>query len=177
MSSLLRSHFGARTLPGAIGFTPSTFTNSAGFLQPFPWRFNRQTQAIDLDFVDGFTNTTEVNGDDVFFRGQQFGGLHLVQRLGPRFVEWCENELTADAGTVRLHEAPVVVNANTVAANQSPNDDDTGETTSEFNFESAIGTVEGQYCKTLVFMKPMVITYTRSGTRYYRWFTQSFAAT
>ena len=177
MSSLLRSHFGARTLPGAIGFTPSTFTNSDGFLQPIPWRFNRQTQAIDLDYVDGFTNTTEINGDDVFFRGQQFGGLHLVQSLGPRFVEWCENELTADAGTVRLHEAPVVVNANTVAAGQNPTVDDTAESTDPFNFESAIGTEAGQYCKTLVFMKPMVITYLRSGTRYYRWFTQSFAAT
>jgi hypothetical protein len=177
MSSLLRGHFGARTLPGAIGFTPAAFTNSNGFKQPFPWRFNRQTQAIDLDFVDGFTNTTELDGEGVFFRGQQFGGLHLVQRLGPRFVEWCENELTADVGTVRLHEAPVVVNANTVAAKQEPIEDETEESTSEFNFESAIGTAEGQYCKTLVFMKPMVITFTRGGTRYYRWFTQSFAAT
>ncbi len=173
----MRGHFGTRTLPGAIGFTPATFTNSDGFSQPFPWRFNRQTQAIDLDFVDGFTNTTAINANDVFFRGQQFGGLHLVQALGSRFVEWCENALTADAGTVRLHEAPIVVNANTVAANQNPTTDDTEESTSEFNFESAIGTAEGQYCKTLVFMKPMVITYTRGGTRYYRWFTQSFAAT
>ena len=177
MSSLLRGHFGARTLPGAIGFTPATFTNSDGFTQPFPWRFNRQTQAIDFDFVDGFTNTTEIDNLGEFFRGQQFGGLHLVRGLGSRFVEWCENALTADVGSVRLHEAPVVVYANTVAANQNPTSDDTGESTSEFNFESAIGTEEGQYCKTLVFMKPMVITYTREGTRYYRWFTQSFAAT
>ncbi len=184
----MRGHFGTRTLPGAIGFTPAVFTNSDGFRQPFPWRFNRQTQAIDLDFVDGFTNTTGIAGDDVFFRGQQFGGLHLVQALGPRFVEWCENALTlideeteesttVDAGTVRLHEAPVVVYANTVAAGQNPSQDESGESTSEFNFESAIGTAEGQYCKTLVFMKPMVITFTREGTRYYRWFTQSFAAT
>lgn len=179
MSSILRSHFGTRTLPGAIGFTPATFTNSDGFSQAFPWRFNRQTQALDLDYVDGFTNTTEITGSGVFFRGQQFGGLHLVQSLGSKFIEWCENNgtFTADAGTVRLHEAPVVVYANTVAAGQGPNSDETGESTDEFNFESAIGTEEGQYCKTLVFMKPMVITYLEGGVRKYRWFTQSFAAT
>lgn len=183
----MRGHFGARTLPAAIGFTPATFTNTDGFSQPFPWRFNRQTKAIDLDFVDGFTNSTEIQSSGEFFRGQQFGGLHLVQALGPRFINWCEtsltlvdpdeNVITVDPGSVRLHEAPVVVYANTVVSNQSPNNDESGESTAEFNFESAIGTVEGQYCKTLVFMKPMVITFTRAGTRYYRWFTQSFAAT
>ncbi len=177
MTSLLRAHFGGRTLPAAIGFTPATFENNAGFDQPFPWRFNRQTKAIDLEFVDGFTNTTGISNAGVFFRGQQFGGLHLVQALGPRFIEWCENELAAEVGTVRLHEAPVVVNANTVAQGQSPNDDVSEESTVEFNFESAIGSVEGQYCKTLVFMKPMVITYIKQGVRRYRWFSQSFAAT
>lgn len=174
MSSTLRSHFNGRSLPGAAGFVPAYFTNSAGYSQPFPWRFNRNTQAIDLEYVDGFTNSTSLSDDDMFFRGQQFGGLHVVHALGPKFVEWCETELTADVGTVTLYEAPVVVNANMVAPNQSPNNGESQEQTYAISFESAAGTEAGQYCKTLIFMKPMVITFLRSGTRYYRWFNQNF---
>lgn len=174
MSSVIRSSLPSRSLPAAAGFIPAYFTNTAGYSQPFPWRFTKRTQAIDLEFVDGFTNSTGLNDDEMFFRGQNFGGLRLVQSLGPNFIEWCENSLSADAGTVTLHEKPVVVNANMVAPNQNPNNAESQEQSYEFGFESAAGTAEGQYCKTLVFMKPMVITYLRSGTRYYRWFNQNF---
>jgi hypothetical protein len=176
MTSLLRSYLSARSLPSAAGFIPAYFTNADGFSQPFPWRYNKQTQAIDLDFVDGFTNSTSLSDDEMFFRGQQYGGLRLVQRLGPKFIEWCENNgsFQADAGTVALHEAPIVVYANLVAPNQNPNSAETQEQTYPFSFESAAGSEAGKYGKTLIFMKPMVITYTRSGTRYYRWFNQNF---
>ena len=174
MTSTLRANFGGRSLPAAAGFIPAYFTNSDGYNQPFPWRFNKQTQAIDLDFVDGFTSNTSLLDDEMFFRGQNFGAIKLVQRLGPKFVEWCETSLTADAGTVRLHEAPIVVNANMVAPYQNPNNAETQEQSDPISFESAAGTEAGQYCKTLVFMKPMVITYLRSGDRYYRWFNQNF---
>lgn len=176
MSSAIRSHFSGRSLPAAAGFIPAYFTNTSGFGQPFPWRFNRQTQAIDFDFVDGFTNTTSLSDDEMFFRGQQFGGLRLVQRLGPNFIDWCENNgsINADSGTVELYEKPIVVSANMVAPYQNPNDAETHESTDPISFESAAGSAAGQYCKTLVFMKPMVITYLRNGTRYYRWFNQNF---
>lgn len=174
MTSLLRTHFPGRSLPGAVGFIPAYFTNSDGYSQPFPWRYNRQTQAIDLEYVDGFTNSTDLSDDEMFFRGQQFGGLRLVQALGSKFIEWCENSLTADVGTVQLHEAPIVVSANMVAPNQNPNNAESQEQTYPISFESAAGTEAGQYCKTLVFMRPMVITYLRSGIRYYRWFNQNF---
>lgn len=174
MTSIVRSSQFGRSLPGAAGFIPAYFTNSAGYSQPFPWRFNRRTQAIDLEFVDGFTNSTSLSDDEMFFRGQNFGGLHLVMGLGPSFIEWCENSLTADAGTVELYERPIVVNANMVAPNQNPNFAESQESDYPVSFESAAGTTAGQYCKTLVFMSPMVITYLRSGTRYYRWFNQNF---
>lgn len=176
MSSLLRSHTTTRSLPSAPGFVAAIFTNSSGYSQPFPWRFNKTTQQIDLDFVDGFTNTTSLSDDEMYYRGQQFGGIHLVQGLGANFINWCENtdSIDADEGTVELYEAPIVVNANLVAPNQNPNNAESQESSSPIRFESAAGTVAGQYNKTLVFMKPMVITYTRSGTRYYRWFSQNF---
>ena len=116
----------------------------------------------------------------MFFRGQNFGGISLVQSLGPNFVAWCESSLTADAGTVELYEAPIVVSANMVAPNMNPNNGESSESTNPISFESAAGTVAGQYCKTLVFMKPMVISYKRTDvetdtqTQYYRWFYQNF---
>lgn len=127
-----------------------------------------------MDFVDGFTNSTSLSNDPMFFRGQQFGGINLVMGLGPSFIEWCENSLTADAGSVVLVEKPIVVSANLVAPDQDPNSGETEEQTYPISFESAAGSSEGQYCKTLVFMKPMVISYTRSGTQYYRWISQNF---
>jgi hypothetical protein len=176
MTSLIRSHFAGRSLPGSVGFVAAYFTNTDGFYQPFPWRFNKRTQQIDLEFVDGFTNTTSLSDNPMFYRGQQFGGLHLVQGLGANFINWCENtsSFDADEGTVELYENPIVVNANMVAPNQNPNNGETQESDYAVSFERAAGSSEGQYCKTLVFMRPMVITYLRSGTRYYRWFYQNF---
>jgi hypothetical protein len=176
MTSVARSSTLGRSLPASAGFIPAYFTNSAGYSQPFPWRYNRSTQAIDLDFVDGFTVSTDLSDDEMFFRGQNFGGLSLVQRLGPNFVAWCEanSSISADVGTVELYEAPIVVRANMVAPGMNPNNAESQESTDPISFESAAGSVEGQYCKTLVFMKPMVIRYTRSETQYYRWFNQNF---
>ena len=175
MTSCLRSSVIARSLPAAAGFVVAVFTNANGFYQPFPWRYNKKTQEIDLEYVDGFTNTTSIENEPLFFRGQQFGALHLVQGLGPKFVEWCETELTATSGTVELYEKPIVVNANMVAPNQDPNDGETGgESTTPISFESANGSTQGQYLKTLIFMKPMVIKYVREGTVYYRWFSNNF---
>ena len=174
MTSIIRSGSLGRSLPAAAGFIPAYFSNSDGYRQPFPWRYNRRTQAIDLDFVDGFTSSTSLSDTDLFFRGQNFGAVKLVQSLGPNFIAWCEDRLSADAGTVTLYEAPIVVSANMVAPNMSPNDGESQTSSNPISFESAAGTVAGQYCKTLVFMKPMVITYTTGGTRTYRWFSQNF---
>ena len=177
MTSVIRSFALGRSLPATAQFVMANFTNSSGYDQPFPWRFNNRTEAIDLDFVDGFTVSTSLNDDDMFFRGQNFGGISLVQRLGPNFVAWCEDgsgAISADVGTVKLYEAPIVVNANMVAPGMTPNIAASQESTDPISFESAAGSAEGQYCKTLIFMKPMVISYKRSGTQYYRWFNQNF---
>ncbi len=176
MTSIIRHTMSGRSLPAAPGFILGAYTNSAGFSAPYPWRFNKTTQTIDLEFIDGFTNTTGVSDNDLFFRGQQFGGINLVMGLGPNFIDWCENtdSIAADAGTVELVEKPIVVNANMVAPRQNPQSEDTQETTYPISFESAAGSSEGQYLKTLIFMKPMVITYLREGTRYYRWFSNNF---
>jgi hypothetical protein len=176
MTSIVRSSRLTTSLPTAPGFVAAYFINSSGYSQPFPWRFNRETQQIDLDFVDGFTNTTELSDDDMFFRGKNFGGVQLVFGLGPNFINWCENTefIAADVGTVELFEKPLVSNANLIATGQNPNSGESQEQTYPISFESSAGTEAGKYCKTLVFMKPMVITYLREGTRYYRWFGNNY---
>jgi hypothetical protein len=176
MTSVTRHTQSTRSLPTAPGFVAAYFTNTDGFSQPFPWRFNKRTGFLDLEFVDGFTNSTSLSDDEMFFRGQQFGGINLVMGLGPSFIEWCENngDIDADVGTVELVEKPIVVSANLIAPNQNPNNGETQESSYPISFESAAGSSDGQYCKTLVFMKPLVISYMRSGTKYYRWFSQNF---
>jgi hypothetical protein len=174
MSSTQRAHFSGRSLPGTAQMVTTYFTNTDGYNQPFPWRFNKLTQQLDLEYVDGFTANKSLSDNPMFFRGQQLGGLHLVQGLGPKFIEWCETSLSADEGTVELVEAPIVINANMVAPRQDPNSAESQEQTYPISFEKAAGTAEGQYSKTVVFMKPMVIKYQKSGTDYWRWFNQNF---
>ena len=176
MSSIVRNSTVARSLPAAAQFVPNVFTNSDGYDQPFPWRYNKATEAIDLEFVDGFTASTQINDNDVFFRGQNLSGIKLVRSLGPNFITWCETNVSinADASTVELYEAPIVVSANMIAPDMSPNNGGSGTSPDPISFENAAGTVAGKYNKTLIFMKPMVITYKVNGTREYRWFNQNF---
>lgn len=180
MSSLLRSFPSASVVPYTAQFVVARFTNSDGNRQPFPWRFNKTNQTIDLEFVDGFTNTTTLSSDDMFFRGQKFGSANLVLGLGPNFINWCENSDNfgggnpVDAGSVELYEKPYVVAANGIALNMNPGDAESGESTDPISFESSAGSSAGKYCKTLIFVKPMVIKYTVSGTTYYRWFFNNF---
>jgi hypothetical protein len=61
-----------------------------------------------------------------------------------------------------------------VAPNTNPNNGDTEELEYPVSFESSAGTLAGKYCRTVIFMKPMVIKYKRSGIQYYRWFNQNF---
>jgi hypothetical protein len=174
MSSVIRYSNISRSLPYAAQFVAAYYENNDSNSVPFPWRFNRRDGTIDLEYVDGFTNSTNLSDTPMFFRGQTFGGINLVMGLGPKFIEWVENSIEADVGSVSLYEKPIVVSANAVAPNQNPNNAESQEESYPISFESSTGSSESQYSKTLIFVKPMVITYTRSGDRYYRWFSQNF---
>jgi hypothetical protein len=176
MTSVIRSTTVGRSLPAVAQFVPMMFTNTFGYDQPFPWRYDKKTQFLDLEFVDGFTASSGTNDNDLYFRGQDFSACSLVLGLGPNFIEWCQTteNIAADPGTVQLHEAPIVVKANMVAPRMAPDDGGTQESEAVISFESAAGTEAGKYCRTLIFMKPLVIKYKRSGNQYYRWFNQNF---
>lgn len=176
MTSLYSSYSLGSTLPNPAEFVVCTYTSPASYQAPFPWRFNKQTQALDLEFVNGFTASTSLNENPKYFRGQQFRALHNVLRLGPNFIAWCESGMStaADAGSVEMIEKPIVCYANVVAPTRSPDNSATETSTTLFSFEDAAGPDSSAYLKTMVFLKPLVIKYTVSGTPTYRYFTNNF---
>jgi hypothetical protein len=80
----------------------------------------------------------------------------------------------ADAGSVELIEKPIVSYANVVAPARSPDNSATESSTTPFSFEDGAGPENSGYLKTMVFLKPLVIKYTDSGTPTYRYFTNNF---
>jgi hypothetical protein len=179
MTSLYSSYSLGSTLPNPAEFVVCTYTSPQDYQAPFPWRFNKQTQALDLEFINGFTASTNLNENSRYFRGQQFRALHNVLQLGPNFIAWCESGMDddgspADAGSVELVEKPIVCYANVVAPTRNPDNSATQSSSTPFSFENAAGPENSGYLKTMVFLKPLVIKYTESGTVTYRYFTNNF---
>ena len=141
---------------------------------PVPFYYNKRANALDVKFVNGFSASTTVNGDDedVWTRANLFNGTHLVTQLGSNFKLWIETAYGADAGTVEVHEPGVVIKANQVVPDFEPNSDSSfsNEYTTPFSYESAAGGEDSDYLATVLFKKAMVIKYKKSGTQYYRGF-------
>ena len=176
MTSLYSSYSLGATLPNPAEFILCTYNSPNGYQAPFPWRFNKQTQALDLEFVNGFTASTNLSENERYFRGQQFRALHNVLRLGPNFIAWCESGMSAaaDVGSVELVEKPIVCYANMVCPQENPNSSATDTSTVPISFEEGAGPENSSYLKTMIFLKPLVIKYTVSGTTTYRYFTNNF---
>lgn len=142
---------------------------------PFPWRFNKQTQAIDLEFVNGFNASTELNDNPMYVRGHSLRAAHNVMGLGPNFVAWMESSMSADAGSVVMTEHPILCDANVVCPTQNPNTAGSSDSSTEpISFESSAGPLVSDYLKTMIFLKPLVVRYTIGGTTTYRYFTNNF---
>jgi hypothetical protein len=176
MTSLYSSYSLGSTLPNPAEFILCTYGSPAGFQAPFPWRFNKQTQALDLEFTNGFDASTSLNENERYFRGQQFRALHNVLRLGSNFIAWCESGMSspADAGSVEMIEKPIVCYANMVCPQENPNQSATDTSTVPISFQEGAGPDTSGYLKTMIFLKPLVIKYTVSGTTTYRYFTNNF---
>ena len=176
MTSLYRSYSLGSTLPNPAEFILCVYNAPAGYRAPFPWRFNKQTQALDLEFTNGFTASTGLEEDERYFRGQQFRALHNVLRLGPNFIAWCESGMSAaaDAGSVEMIEKPIVCYANMVCPQETPDTSATDTSLVPISFEDGAGPDSSGYLKTMIFLKPLVIKYTVSGVVTYRFFTNNF---
>lgn len=172
--SVLRSYALGSRLPQPAEFVMCTYSGPNGYNPPFPWRFNKQTQAIDLEFMNGFNASTSLNERPVYVRGQSFRVAHNVMGLGPNFIAWMENSGNADVGSVVMMEHPILCDANMVCPREDPDDGATGTSSEPISFESSAGPLVSDYLKTMIFLKPLVVRYTQEGTTQYRYFTNNF---
>lgn len=178
MTSILARPPPTARLPDPAQLVINTYTDTGGNEAPLPWRYNKQTCAIDFDFVNGFDATTSISTNDAtYFQGQTFGAIHLVLKLGSNFIQWCEtsSSLVADAGSVVMIQQPIVAYGNLVAVNQTPNSGTfQGGLTENPLLTTPTGPVSSQYYKTLIFQRQLTIQYTVSGATRYAFFGNNF---
>lgn len=178
MSSVLARPPPTGRLPNPGSLVINTYNDLSGNPAPLPWRYNKRTSAIDFDFVNGFAaNSSITTNEDQYFQGQLFGAYKLALRLGPNFIQWCENSssISADPGSVVLVEQPIVAYGNVVAIANGPNNG-TFRSALTVNPEltTAAGPLSSQYFKTLVFQRPLTIRYTVAGATRYAYFANNF---
>jgi hypothetical protein len=174
MSSAIRVTASAKSLPLPEAVFCLMYDGKA-----VPFYYDKRTQTLDVRFVNGFTSSTTVSGtDDLWVRANLENAHYLVNNLGSNFKTWYETaysteESSIDSGSVSIHEPGVVTKANVIATFSAPDGGGvfSDETTTPISYESAYGTEADDYLATVLFKKALVITYTKSGTRYYRGFT------
>jgi hypothetical protein len=170
MSSVIRVKAGAKSLP----LPEAVFLLKYNDNKAVPFYYDKRTQSLDVRFVNGFTSSTEVSGGNgLWVRANLDNGHFLVNNLGSNFKSWYETAYGADSGSVSVYEPGVVTKANVVVAYDDPDNEGvfSEERSTPLSYETAEGTETDDYLATVLFKKALVITYTKSGTRYYRGFT------
>jgi hypothetical protein len=176
-----RVRAGAKSLPlpeaaYLISYSPGPDEGSPRYAVPF--YYDKRNSALDVRFVNGFTDNTEVGDSTSFWvRANLDNGHFLVNNLGSNFKTWYETAYDADSGSVSVYEPGVVAKANVVLVSQGPENGGvfSTEASTPISFESAAGAESNDYLATVLFKKGLVITYTKTvddvTTRYYRGFT------
>jgi len=178
--SVHRNYALGSRLPHPANYVMCSYSGPDGYNAPFPWRFNKQTQAIDLEFINGFNASTDLNDNPMYVRGHSLRAAHNVMGLGPNFVAWMESSdqdgdgNSADVGSVVMTEHPILCDANVVCPREDPDDGASNFSTEPISFESSDGPLVSDYLKTMIFLKPLVVRYTVGGTTLYRYFTNNF---
>jgi hypothetical protein len=174
MSSVTHVRASPRTLP----LPEAVFCLKYDGNNAVPFYYDKRNSALDVRFVNGFTDSTTITGSNsAWVRAHNENGHFLVNKLGSNFKTWFETAYGADSGSVSIYESGVVVKANVVAPNLNP---DSGgafryDVTVPISYESAAGAETDDYLATVLFKKGLVITYTKTlddvTTRYYSGFT------
>lgn len=170
MSSAIRVSASAKFMP----LPEAVFLLKYDDNKAVPFYYDKRTSALDVRFVNGFTTSTTVGGSNgLWVRANLENGHFLVNNLGSNFKTWYETAYGADEGSVTVHEPGVITKANVLVAFDDPDNNGvfTDELSTALSYESAEGTESDGYLSTVLFKKGLVITYTKSGTRYYRGFT------
>lgn len=144
--------------------------DEGGETVPVPFTYSNGT--LDMAFTSGFTSGTSVNDNETNYLRYSPNAIHLVTTIGPNFIAWMQNAGGADTGSVSIYQRGIVVRANALQLNSQPNSSPcTDESTTPYDFEAAQGTAsDNNYFTTYLFKKALVLTFTKSGTRYYRYF-------
>lgn len=170
MSSAFRTTASSKSLPAPEAVFLLKYNGNSAV----PFYYDKRNQALDVRFVNGFTESTEVGGGNgMWVRANLDNGHFLVNNLGSNFKTWYETTYGADVDSVSISEPGVITKANVVVAYDDP--DNSGvfseERSTPLSYESAEGTEADDYLATVLFKKGLVITYTKEGSRYYRGFT------
>ncbi len=163
-----RVRAGARFLPLPESVYLLTYNSTA-----VPFYYDKRNSALDVRFVNSFTDSTTVSSSTALWvRANLENGHFLVNNLGSNFKTWYETAYGADSGSVSVYQPGVVVKANVFVNNdEDDNNVFSSETSTPFSYETPEGTETNDYLATVLFKKGLVITYTKTGTRYYRGFT------
>lgn len=169
MSSVLSGFRGRSDLPIPNGAVVLTYSTEGPDQQPVPWTYNNGT--LDLDFSGDFTSNTSIDDGDAFLRYSS-GALHLVNSIGPNLIAWMEDRGNADAGSVTVHEYPIVIRANVIQPDSTGNESCTQTNNDPYNFTQSAGGPNNNWFTTYLFQKAMVLKYTTNGgsTTEYRYF-------
>ena len=113
----------------------------------------------------------------MYIRGSNNAAIRFVDKIGPNFISWLQNNEGIDVGSITVHEKPIVFRANLLLPNREPNNDHSMfESTNPISFEQSAGTSANNYFTTYLFKKPLVLKYKKAGITYYRTFTTQFGS-
>ena len=172
MSSVFRTTSSNVVLPQPGAVVTISYTGL-----PVQFSYDRKTATLDFIFANGFDVNADINRTTtMYFRGSNYGAIRLVDKIGPNFISWLQTNEGVDAGSITIHEKPIVFRANLLLQGREPNNDHAMfETTSEISFAKSSGNEANNYFTTYLFKSPLVLKYTKSGITYYRCFTTQFS--
>jgi hypothetical protein len=171
MTSTLRTFASNVVLPQANGVITISY-------QELPIQFTLDKKGtLDFVFANGFNVNADINtSTTMYVRGSNNMAIRLVDKIGPNFISWMENNEGVDVGSISIYEKPIVFRANLLLPNREPNDDHSMfETTDPISFEQSAGNSDNNYFSTFLFKKPLVLKYKKSGVTKYRCFTTQFS--
>jgi hypothetical protein len=174
MTSTLRTFASNVVLPQVSGVIAITY-------QELPIQFTLDKKGtLDFVFANGFDVDSDINkSTTMYVRGSNNMAIRLVDKIGPNFISWMENNEGVDVGSISIYEKPIVFRANLLLPNTiefNPNSDMAMfERTDPISFEQSAGNSANNYFSTFLFKKPLVLKYKKSGITYYRCFTTQFS--
>jgi len=171
MSSVFRTFASNILLPQPGSVVTISYNNL-----PVQFSYDKKNGILDFVFANGFDVNADISRTTTLYvRGSNNLAVRLVDKIGPNFISWMENNEGVDVGSISVYEKPIVFRANVLLPTREPNNDHAMfETTAKISFDESYGTQANNYLSTFLFKKPLVLKYTKSGITYYRSFTTQF---